>query len=545
MPGGPTAVVLKELQTLFRIGTAGGLTDGQLLERFLSQRDDAGEAAFRALVERHAPMVLRICRDVLADWHEAEDASQATFIVLACKAGSIRKRDSIASWLFGVACRVAAHAKAKSARRRRHEQRNAEQAAASIVNRDPRVDWLELYEEVERLPEHWRAPLVLCDVKGHSQPEAAAQLGCPLRTLQNRLARGRERLRMRLIHRDLSTSVAVWERSVDPDRASVPLPPAWLETTVRAALTTVNHTTATGAISASVAALTEGMLRMMLRTTLISVAGVVLSVGILGMGMGLLVYRTAAAPPPYSRPAGAASPALPTDDPPREEQERVAEIIVRAGELAHLAEGDGLDGIVAIDPRTGKWRPILKGLSSGPGPVSPDGRYIVYSSLGVDQDDDQAGIWVYDMKGETPLRRIFERRGEAFWTNNGQQIVIGTPVGQKWDKFETWRVNADGTGRAKLPVPGTDLVLDCSRDGAWLATRTVNGEPAPSGPAHPGSSRRDRGTLPDRRIGERRPVLHLSDLPGRPERCLRGDQDRERPSSVQTVRRGHRGQAPA
>ena len=115
MPGGPSAVVLKDLYTLFQVGTAGGLTDSQLIERFLNQRDDGGEAAFRALVERHAPMVLRVCHDVVGDWHEAEDAAQATFIVLACKAGSIRKRDSAASWLFGVACRIAAQAKAKLA----------------------------------------------------------------------------------------------------------------------------------------------------------------------------------------------------------------------------------------------------------------------------------------------------------------------------------------------------------------------------------------------------------------------------------------------
>ena len=101
-------------------------------------------------------MVLRICRDVLGDRHEAEDASQATFIVLACKASSIRKRESIASWLFGVAARVAAQAKAKAARRRRHEERNAELAAAKIVMDDPRMDWLELYEEIDRLPEHLR-----------------------------------------------------------------------------------------------------------------------------------------------------------------------------------------------------------------------------------------------------------------------------------------------------------------------------------------------------------------------------------------------------
>ena len=214
MPRGPSGAVLEHLHRLFRVGTAGGLSDGQLLERFLSQRDDAGEAAFKALVERHALMVLRICRDVLADWHEAEDASQATFIVLACKASSIRKRHSIASWLFGVAARVAAQAKAKVARRRRHEARNAELEAVNIVKDDRTVDWLELYEEIDRLPEHLRAPLVLFYWKGHSQPEAAAQLGCPVRTLQNRLARGKERLRSRLTRRGLSPSAGLWEASM-------------------------------------------------------------------------------------------------------------------------------------------------------------------------------------------------------------------------------------------------------------------------------------------------------------------------------------------
>jgi DNA-directed RNA polymerase specialized sigma24 family protein len=150
MPGGPPTVVLKNLHTLFQVGTAGGLTDGQLIERFLIHRDDVGEAAFRALVERHAAMVLRICRDVVGDWHEAEDAAQATFIVLASKAGSIRKRDSAASWLFGVACRVAAQAKAKLARRRRHEERRAEMAAATMVQEDTPMPWLELYEEIDR-----------------------------------------------------------------------------------------------------------------------------------------------------------------------------------------------------------------------------------------------------------------------------------------------------------------------------------------------------------------------------------------------------------
>ena len=224
MHGGTSGVVLKDLHTLFQVGTAGGLTDGQLIERFLSQRDDAGEAAFRALVERHAPMVLRICRDILGDWHEAEDASQATFIVLARKSGSIQKRDSIVSWLFGVACRVAAKAKAKAARHRRHEERSAALAAGTIVLDDSRVPWLELYEEIDRLPEHLRGPLVLCYLKGHSQREAAARLGCPVRTLQNHLARGRERLRSRLARQGLSPAFGSWEASIGSGGASAPMP---------------------------------------------------------------------------------------------------------------------------------------------------------------------------------------------------------------------------------------------------------------------------------------------------------------------------------
>jgi RNA polymerase sigma factor (sigma-70 family) len=484
MPARSSRVVLKDIQTLFRAGTTAGLSDGQLLERFLSGRGDAREAAFTALVERHAPMVLRICRESLHDWHEAEDASQATFIVLARKASSIQKLDSIASWLFGVACRVAAQARAKAARRRRHEQQSAKLAGAKLVDdNDLRVPWFELYEEIDRLPERLRGPLVLCYLKGYSQSEAAARLGCPVRTLQNRLARGQDRLRSRLTRQDLDDLAGLRAAPIGPRGASVPVLAAWLETTVRAALDTAHHAPAATAISASLAALTAGMLGMTLRARLKSIVAVGILVGALAVGMGLLVHRTAGAPPRDPRAvgtAGAPSPAPQADDPPPAEQERTPEIIVRAAEIAGL-EDNGLTGIIAIDPKTSKWRPIFKGLSIGPGPVSPDGRFIVYSSLGPDPDADQVGIWVYDMTGETAPRRIFERKGTPRWSNHGQKVVISAPVGQTWGSFETWRVNADGTGRVKLPIPETDLVLDCARDGRWLATRTMSAEAAHKG----------------------------------------------------------------
>src|SRR5271168_5121338 len=98
---------LRYLCTLYRVGVVGDLTDGQLLERFIAGRDESAEAGFAALVERHAPMVLRVCQQILGDAHDAEDAFQATFLVLARRAGSVRKRESVASWLYGIAQRVA------------------------------------------------------------------------------------------------------------------------------------------------------------------------------------------------------------------------------------------------------------------------------------------------------------------------------------------------------------------------------------------------------------------------------------------------------
>src|SRR4051794_36810369 len=126
MAGGSTeALVSKHLHTLYNVGAIGNLTDGQLLERFTSGGDGSAEATFTALVERHGPMVLRVCHQVLGDAHDAQDAFQATFLVLVRRAGSVRQHDSVASWLYGVAHRVARRAKADAARRRAHERRVA------------------------------------------------------------------------------------------------------------------------------------------------------------------------------------------------------------------------------------------------------------------------------------------------------------------------------------------------------------------------------------------------------------------------------------
>ena len=119
---GQNGAGLRHLQTLCSVGTVGGLTDGQLLERFTARSDEVAELAFAALVERHGPMVLRVCRSVLRDPHDVEDAFQATFLVFVSRAGSLWVRDSLGPWLHQVAHRVAAFSRSSTSRRRRHEQ---------------------------------------------------------------------------------------------------------------------------------------------------------------------------------------------------------------------------------------------------------------------------------------------------------------------------------------------------------------------------------------------------------------------------------------
>jgi RNA polymerase sigma-70 factor (ECF subfamily) len=169
------------------------LTDGQLLGHYIEQRD---EAAFEALVRRHGPMVLGVCRRILGNVHDAEDAFQAAFLVLVRKAGSVVPREMIANWLHGVARQTAVKARAVSARRYRREQAFAELPDAAASQDEPEADWQGLLdEELSRLPEKYRAPIVLCDLEGKTRKDAARQLGWPEGTVSGRLSRARSRKR--------------------------------------------------------------------------------------------------------------------------------------------------------------------------------------------------------------------------------------------------------------------------------------------------------------------------------------------------------------
>ena len=194
------SAVSGQLQTLFDVGVVAGLTDCQLLERFLARREKEAEPAFAALVTRHGPMVLNVCRSLLRNPHDAEDAFQVTFLVLARNAGSLRCPDRLGPWLYGVAHRTARQVKARDRRRRRREMN------AAMFGTRPEVDGHDftveigeeieaLHEEIQRLPAKYREAIVLCDLQGETHDEVARRLGRPVGTVSSRLSRARERLR--------------------------------------------------------------------------------------------------------------------------------------------------------------------------------------------------------------------------------------------------------------------------------------------------------------------------------------------------------------
>jgi RNA polymerase sigma factor (sigma-70 family) len=222
------------LNTLAHVGVAGNLSDAQLLDRFLARNGEAASAAFEALVTRHGPMVLDVCRHVLRDHHEAQDAFQAAFLVLASRAGTIRRRDALAGWLLGVARRVALRSRADLARRRVSEGRAAQERACH--DGDLPESWPELHEEIDMLPARYREPVVLCYLEGLNTDAAALRLGCPRGTVLSRLSRARERLRGRLIRRGLAPLGGPLTPGLYPDAAPAAIPPGLVPATVRASL---------------------------------------------------------------------------------------------------------------------------------------------------------------------------------------------------------------------------------------------------------------------------------------------------------------------
>jgi RNA polymerase sigma factor (sigma-70 family) len=424
--------LLQHLRRLTLAATAAD-TDAALLGRFVQHRD---QAAFAALVARHGSMVLRVCRRVLSDAHTAEDAFQAAFLVLARRAASIRVRDVLAAWLHGVAYRVALKARTAEARRRCRET-----AAVDLTPSDRYPDPLaaltarELLtvvdEEVRKLPELYRAPVILCCLEGRSQEEAARLLGWTPGSLQGRLERGRTLLRARLTRRGLSLSAAFLSTALAVETVSAM--PILFSSTARAATVFAGVGKRSAAdVSAGAVALAELALKEMGRISLNVVLALTLTVGVAVVGAGMLIHRTPVANPApvgshdglSSQPEGGEKPAR--QEPARAERAsdplppgalaRMGSVRFWSGSPVHavafapddrtMASGNA-DGTVRFwEADTGKEILVLPQQSD---PVmglaySPDGKFLASRGGGYGFQDNSIHLW--DLTTGKEVRRF-------------------------------------------------------------------------------------------------------------------------------------------
>jgi RNA polymerase sigma factor (sigma-70 family) len=319
--------VLQQLRRTVLLQDSANLTDAQLLHGFTTRRD---EAAVAALVRRHGPMVWNVCRRILRDYYDAEDAFQATFLVLVRKAASIASRELLANWLYGVAYQTAWKARATTAKRRAREKQVEVMPEREIVQRDLWRDVRPvLDQELSRLPQKYRISIILCDLEGKTRREAARQLGVPEGTVAGRLARARTMLAKRLARLGWSKSGGALAAMLAQNAASASVPASVACSTIKAATLFAAGQAAAGAISANAGALAEGVLKTMLLTKLKIATAALALVAVLGAGAAALTQQTRADRPPQQasreraqqvsrereRPAEIAAPTKPADPP--------------------------------------------------------------------------------------------------------------------------------------------------------------------------------------------------------------------------------------
>lgn len=295
MATSPMGELVQHLRRTGLLRDPAGLTDGQMLEEFLGRRD---EAALAALVQRHGPMVWGVCRRVLGNYHDAEDAFQATFLVLVRKAASVTPREMVANWLYGVAHQTALKARATLGTRKGRERQVAEMPVPAAA--EP-AQWVELLpvldEELGRLPDNYRAVVVLCDLEGKTRKEAARQLGVPEGTVGGWVARARALLADRLTRRGVTLSAGALAAILARNVASAGVPASVVSNTIAvASLFAAGQ--AAEAVPVKVAALAEGVVKAMCPSKLKSATGVLVVACLIGIGTAVVLGQQPEPPKP-------------------------------------------------------------------------------------------------------------------------------------------------------------------------------------------------------------------------------------------------------
>ena len=425
--------VVRDLRTLFVSGSLGGLGDVQLLERYIGRND---EGAFEALMSRHGPMVWGVCKRLLRNHQDAEDAFQATFLVLARKAPSIHPRDLLANWLYGVAYRTASKARSTRTRRDARERTVNELPEPFVVSRVVHHELSDqLDRELTRLPDKYRVPIILCDLEEKSHKDAALLLGWPIGTVSGRISRGRTLLAKRLRRDALTPSASVLTFLLTQNAVVTSLPYRLIESTSQAAgVIALGRSAALGMVSTQVAVLTEGVLKSMFMTkikiaTAVAVSGLALFAG--GTGIGLMAK---AGPGPGQDPGSSVVVPKPASDDPS--------ISVP---LTNPLLAGGQDEPEPARPPIGNVDPVSSDPNI-PRPASSDGRLsepIRGKSAASPASDSHRMVEV----SAAEWRELADRRLAKKSRSSSNVALPLTPN----DEFKLGEITIQGTARNKLP----------------------------------------------------------------------------------------------
>jgi RNA polymerase sigma factor (sigma-70 family) len=470
--------ILGQLHRLAGREHMGALADAELLERYVQRRD---EAAFEVLVWRHGGMVLGVCRRLLGQEQDAEDAFQATFLALARGAGSISQRESAAGWLYRVAWRIARKVRAS----RRTTQPLPD---LPLPGGDPTGEtvWRDLRpvldEEVSRLPVKYRVPFVLCYLEGKTNGEAARELGWPTGTVATRLARARQRLRTCLTRRGLAVSTGLLAMALVENAAAAPAPVPLVLTTVKAGLAfAAGGALGEGVVAGHVITLTKGALHAMTLDKLKIVTPVLLAACLAVTTAAFAAHHVLA-----DRPGPLPAHQVRTADVPKQADTRRPAapaagrlLFYRAGHLT-LIGPDGKNE-KRVSQNRGAFHPT-------DGCLSPDGKRVAYLVV-VDKEravgrDPRRKVYIRGLDQPEPGTDLGVEAQRVTWSPDGKELVAADVVhgdNPKAVKFVNWLVEVRTKEKTPLKLPDNHMVTDWSRDGKHFLTSALDFGKQPPG----------------------------------------------------------------